>query len=65
MSLFPKEITVHSGIVWRDKIYAGDQGRRNRGGGWQGGLDPQVSEDIKVPSPRSDKVPFVLVKNRK
>jgi hypothetical protein len=19
--LFPKEITVHSGIVWRDKIY--------------------------------------------
>jgi hypothetical protein len=21
ISLFPKEITVHSGIVWRDKIY--------------------------------------------
>jgi hypothetical protein len=22
ISLFPKEITVHSGIVWRDKIYS-------------------------------------------
>ena len=21
ISLFPKEITVHSGIVWRDEIY--------------------------------------------
>ena len=23
ISLFPKEITVHSGIVWRDKKYCG------------------------------------------
>ena len=25
ISLFPKEITVHSGIVWRDKIYGDKQ----------------------------------------
>jgi hypothetical protein len=30
ISLFPKEITVHSGIVWRDKIYGDRREIRER-----------------------------------